>query len=236
MRQISECEALRVGGAGNPSEGVHADISRFRGRVRRRRRERIRGARGADHGIDAWLAARQPRAFARRCVRVDQDAADGPMWKSLSPFCGYLVAVGYLDPGNWATSLGWRLEFGCYALLSHRRPPTSWRSSSRCSAPGSAWRPAWRKPAATSSAPRLALGGGRLTAPSPGQAHRDGDRPQSPFGNLVDGVILTALDALLILGTSRLPSSRRSSSPCRRSSQSASAWPIQIGAKRLRDG
>src|ERR1700730_15403821 len=30
---------------------------------------------------------------------------------------GYLVAVGYMDPGNWATDLGGGLKFG-YALLS----------------------------------------------------------------------------------------------------------------------
>src|SRR6266403_1791405 len=30
---------------------------------------------------------------------------------------GYLVAVGYMDPGNWATDLGGRSKFG-YTLLS----------------------------------------------------------------------------------------------------------------------
>src|SRR5215471_11986594 len=30
---------------------------------------------------------------------------------------GYLVAVGYMDPGNWATDLGGGSKFG-YALLS----------------------------------------------------------------------------------------------------------------------
>jgi manganese transport protein len=31
----------------------------------------------------------------------------GPLWKKLLAFLGpgYLVAVGYMDPGNWATSL-----------------------------------------------------------------------------------------------------------------------------------
>ena len=43
----------------------------------------------------------------------------GPMWKKLIAFFGpgYLVAVGYMDPGNWATSLAGGSKFG-YALLS----------------------------------------------------------------------------------------------------------------------
>jgi manganese transport protein len=40
-------------------------------------------------------------------------------WRKLLAFAGpgYLVAVGYMDPGNWATSLGGGSKFG-YALLS----------------------------------------------------------------------------------------------------------------------
>jgi manganese transport protein len=43
----------------------------------------------------------------------------GPTWKKLLAFLGpgYLVAVGYMDPGNWATSLAGGSKFG-YALLS----------------------------------------------------------------------------------------------------------------------
>src|SRR6266576_544242 len=42
----------------------------------------------------------------------------GPLWKKLLAFLGpgYLVAVGYMDPGNWATSLAGGSKFG-YALL-----------------------------------------------------------------------------------------------------------------------
>jgi manganese transport protein len=42
----------------------------------------------------------------------------GPMWRKLVAFLGpgYLVAVGYMDPGNWATSLAGGSKFG-YALL-----------------------------------------------------------------------------------------------------------------------
>ena len=43
----------------------------------------------------------------------------GPLWRKLLTFLGpgYLVAVGYMDPGNWATSLAGGSKFG-YALLS----------------------------------------------------------------------------------------------------------------------
>ena len=43
----------------------------------------------------------------------------GPMWRKLAAFLGpgYLVAVGYMDPGNWATSLAGGSKFG-YALLT----------------------------------------------------------------------------------------------------------------------
>jgi manganese transport protein len=43
----------------------------------------------------------------------------GPLWRKLLSFLGpgYLVAVGYMDPGNWATSLAGGSKFG-YALLT----------------------------------------------------------------------------------------------------------------------
>src|SRR5262245_28007011 len=43
----------------------------------------------------------------------------GSFWKKLAAFLGpgYLVAVGYMDPGNWATSLAGGSKFG-YALLT----------------------------------------------------------------------------------------------------------------------
>jgi manganese transport protein len=43
----------------------------------------------------------------------------GPLWRRLVAFLGpgYLVAVGYMDPGNWATSLAGGSKFG-YALLT----------------------------------------------------------------------------------------------------------------------
>ncbi|WP_316219307.1 Nramp family divalent metal transporter [Bradyrhizobium sp. SZCCHNR2026] len=46
-------------------------------------------------------------------------AAKGSLWRKLLAFLGpgYLVAVGYMDPGNWATSLAGGSKFG-YTLLS----------------------------------------------------------------------------------------------------------------------
>ena len=43
----------------------------------------------------------------------------GSFWRKLVTFLGpgYLVAVGYMDPGNWATSLAGGSKFG-YALLT----------------------------------------------------------------------------------------------------------------------
>ena len=45
-------------------------------------------------------------------------AAGAPAWRKAAAFLGpgYLVAVGYMDPGNWATSLAGGSQFG-YALL-----------------------------------------------------------------------------------------------------------------------
>ena len=42
-----------------------------------------------------------------------------PVWRTMLAFAGpgYLVAVGYMDPGNWATDLGGGSKFG-YTLLS----------------------------------------------------------------------------------------------------------------------
>src|SRR6478736_4075476 len=43
----------------------------------------------------------------------------GSFWRKLVTFLGpgYLVAVGYMDPGNWATSLAGGSKFG-YTLLT----------------------------------------------------------------------------------------------------------------------
>src|SRR5437016_14620774 len=46
-------------------------------------------------------------------------APSASFWRKLFAFLGpgYLVAVGYMDPGNWATSLAGGSKFG-YALLA----------------------------------------------------------------------------------------------------------------------
>ncbi len=75
-------------------------------------------ARAVAHGAsDGWLRPRRSPALADvyRSVRVTADAST---LRKLGAFMGpgYLVAVGYMDPGNWATALAGGSKFG-YALL-----------------------------------------------------------------------------------------------------------------------
>src|SRR3954449_11463982 len=69
-------------------------------------------------GRSGWRAARGEPSLANvfASIRVDKSAS---FWRKLLAFFGpgYLVAVGYMDPGNWATSLAGGSKFG-YALLS----------------------------------------------------------------------------------------------------------------------
>ena len=64
-----------------------------------------------------WQRANEapPLAEIFRTIRVPADAST---FKKAAAFMGpgYLVAVGYMDPGNWATSLAGGSKFG-YALL-----------------------------------------------------------------------------------------------------------------------
>ena len=64
-----------------------------------------------------WLRESQvpPLVEVFRSVRLNPNA---PTWRRFLTFVGpgYLVAVGYMDPGNWATSLSGGSRFG-YALL-----------------------------------------------------------------------------------------------------------------------
>ena len=55
-----------------------------------------------------------PEAY--RTIPVHRGA---PLWRKLLAFAGpgYLVAVGYMDPGNWATDIAGGAQFG-YTLLS----------------------------------------------------------------------------------------------------------------------
>jgi manganese transport protein len=65
-----------------------------------------------------WRRARSSPSLpeAYRTIPVFRGAS---VWRKLLAFAGpgYLVAVGYMDPGNWATDLGGGSKFG-YTLLS----------------------------------------------------------------------------------------------------------------------
>lgn len=65
-------------------------------------------------GISTALSPSLPEVY--RSIPV---ASGAPLWRKLLAFAGpgYLIAVGYMDPGNWATDLGGGSQFG-YALLS----------------------------------------------------------------------------------------------------------------------
>jgi manganese transport protein len=65
-----------------------------------------------------WRVARGEPSLAGMFASVPT-AKQGSFWRKLVAFLGpgYLVAVGYMDPGNWATSLAGGSRFG-YALLT----------------------------------------------------------------------------------------------------------------------
>src|SRR5438045_8514733 len=64
-----------------------------------------------------WRGARGEPSLGGMFASV-RTAKGGSFWRKLLAFLGpgYLVAVGYMDPGNWATSLAGGSKFG-YALL-----------------------------------------------------------------------------------------------------------------------
>ncbi|HEV7575499.1 MAG TPA: Nramp family divalent metal transporter [Caldimonas sp.] len=68
--------------------------------------------------IDRLGTARSP-ARGRRSNAAPRHSPKGAAWRRMMVFFGpgYLVAVGYMDPGNWATSLAGGSQFG-YELLS----------------------------------------------------------------------------------------------------------------------
>src|SRR5689334_22131557 len=65
-----------------------------------------------------WRGARGEPSLSNVFASV-RTASGGSFWRKLLAFLGpgYLVAVGYMDPGNWATSLAGGSKFG-YALLT----------------------------------------------------------------------------------------------------------------------
>jgi manganese transport protein len=70
------------------------------------------------HSKPAWRQTRGAPSLAEVFGSI-ATRPKGPLWKKLTAFLGpgYLVAVGYMDPGNWATSLAGGSKFG-YALLT----------------------------------------------------------------------------------------------------------------------
>jgi manganese transport protein len=68
-------------------------------------------------GFAGWRAARGTPALSEVHASI-KVRADAPTWRRALAFFGpgYLVAVGYMDPGNWATSLAGGSRFG-YTLL-----------------------------------------------------------------------------------------------------------------------
>src|SRR5258706_1310400 len=71
-------------------------------------------------------------------------------WRKLVAFSGpgFLVAVGYMDPGNWATDLAGGAQFG-YTLLCVVMISNSWRSCCNIFASSSESQPdaTWPRPA-----------------------------------------------------------------------------------------
>src|SRR5258706_11139449 len=67
---------------------------------------------------EGWRTERGEPSLAGMFASV-QTAKQGSFWRKLLAFLGpgYLVAVGYMDPGNWATSLAGGSQIG-YAPLS----------------------------------------------------------------------------------------------------------------------
>ena len=66
------------------------------------------------HSDPAWDRRSLPEVHGTIAIPVG-----GPPWKKMLAFAGpgYLVAVGYMDPGNWATDIAGGAKFG-YTLLS----------------------------------------------------------------------------------------------------------------------
>jgi manganese transport protein len=69
-------------------------------------------------GLTGWREARG-RPSLQEVFGTITTRPTGSFWRKLTAFLGpgYLVAVGYMDPGNWATSLAGGSKFG-YALLT----------------------------------------------------------------------------------------------------------------------
>ncbi|MGH7532232.1 MAG: Nramp family divalent metal transporter, partial [Gemmatimonadales bacterium] len=69
-------------------------------------------------GLVGWRNSRRGQSLAESHGSIGIPTGAG-WWRKLLAFAGpgYLVAVGYMDPGNWATDLAGGARFG-YTLLS----------------------------------------------------------------------------------------------------------------------
>src|SRR5204863_151070 len=118
-RRAAHCAGAPRGAADDPPASRPRDLSDAAARLRLGRRAR----RGRAHG--ARRVRRPGRRHGRRLapslaeVYRTVPVAEGSWWRKALAFAGpgYLVAVGYMDPGNWATDLGGGSRFG-YSLLS----------------------------------------------------------------------------------------------------------------------
>ena len=121
---------------------------------------------------------------------------------------GYLVAVGYMDPGNWATDLAGGAQVRLHAALGHPDlepdgdPAAGALRASSASSPGATW----RRPAATTTRSRSrsclwVLCEIAIAACDLAEVHRLGDRAQAavrhPAGR--GASCITALDVLVVL-------------------------------------
>lgn len=81
------------------------------------------GAVGEDNRMNAWRreVAQVSLPEVHRSIPVPGSGrvVKGSFWRKMAAFAGpgFLVAVGYMDPGNWATDLEGGAKFG-YTLLS----------------------------------------------------------------------------------------------------------------------
>ena len=66
-----------------------------------------------------WRHARRGNSLSEVYASIRVPAVDAPFWRKLFAFWGpgLMVAVGYMDPGNWATDLAGGARYG-YTLLS----------------------------------------------------------------------------------------------------------------------
>ena len=66
-----------------------------------------------------WRHARRGNSLSEVYASIRVPGADASFWRKLRAFWGpgLLVAVGYMDPGNWATDLAGSARYG-YTLLS----------------------------------------------------------------------------------------------------------------------